>query len=633
MSRPDHAPPAAWWWIAAAVVAVVAAAAAWPVEQAGLTQAASALRADGALISDGVSTWAGWRPLAGGLPALSVGAAHALSAALWVAAALLMLLSGRRLGLSLAGATLAAVLLAAHPLGAALHADLAGRGVLIGLLGLLGGLAAGLAPSRDLPMAAVAAVAVAVGTLGHPLAALAPLLLLLAWRALGQPVWGKALVVIGPVALVGWVVALALGAGGSFSGAPNLAAALALTGRAALVGATGTPLVREPWDLDLDAVTLTDPLAILGALTLFACLTLLPKGRLPGVRIGAGIVLVAALLLAQPLWSFASEQPPALLFTVTLGFAFAVGALMPRGRAWLVVPAVVSAAAVASAFAFTRPAQWLADEDRLELHEMAAVPDALTPRLTLAHRALSEGRHGDAITLTLGRPEQPLAQIRARALLALNRWSEVSRVIRGWQGPGKAAVECALAAARRDVTAERLCRAAIAEDPTDVFAHVDLARTLSRLGRADEAEALLRALVETHPEAASWVALVAHFETFGWLEQAVEVLDEALARHPGHRRLSAQLEAVLLRKVRGDLLAKRYDAAIAAARRLLAVDPERHIVRYYLADALAAAGDHAAAEAERARAKAAGVEVPPAVDAIPGAPRAPAPRSGPATRR
>jgi len=242
----------------------------------------------------------------------------------------------------------------------------------------------------------------------------------------------------------------------------------------------------------------------------------------------------------------------------------------------------------------------------------AAALDAGAPKRALT--ALGEGR-GTEPKAGLG------LALRVMALIETNEWGRVERSISKLTGPELAAVTCMFAAARRDVTGDRLCRARGAEPASQTL--IDGAiRAWARVAedelRLAESELRLRELVGKRPTIANRKAFVAYLERNGFVAEAVTEVEAWKKAVPGDGSLDSKLVALLERKVRGDLLDKRAEAAESAARRVLELDPKRAAMRYFLADALDLKGDKAGAEAERAKAKAAGAEKPPAPDTFPG---------------
>lgn len=616
------APPSPRWLVALTLVAIAATAlvATWPAPGVGSTEAAAALAGSSDHVSDGAAVWVGWRPLAGAWPLATPGAGHGLSALLWAALALLVFAAGRRLGLPVAGAAIAAVGIAAHPLGGAIAGDLAARGTLWALVGFAGALWMGLAAQPRWPHRLAAGLFMALGVLGHPMAALGAVALAAALTtrdgaraaAADRGLW-----LVSAVALAGIVVALAVGGAPIAQGPSGAIGALALVGRATRLALTGTPLTREPWEL-ADGIALTDDAVFIGAFALLGGLAVAIRARRPGLRTAVVVALAALLVLAVPALTMASAQPLGAVAWVAIGLTWSVGALIPER--WRYAGPLVAVVAISATLALPRPVDRFATEATATVHELHAAPQATALRRNLAERELAHARPRNALALLDDAQGPGLLVLRTRALLALNRWGEAQRLIRDAPAGDAALMRCALASARADVSAERECRAAVAAAPGDVPSRVALAEAVSALGRPAEAEVILRELVGETQAPEAWRALIAHFEGFGWVREAVAASEEWLAAQPADVAVRARLAELLLRKVRGDLLDNRFDEAATAARRLLEVDPRRAEVRYYLADALEGQGQRDAAERERARAREQGVAPPPPPDAAPGLP-------------
>lgn len=256
----------------------------------------------------------------------------------------------------------------------------------------------------------------------------------------------------------------------------------------------------------------------------------------------------------------------------------------------------------------------------LALSAFGCGPEA-PDKLTLARGALDEGLPKRALAEVADAKAGPELVVRLAALVELDMWGDYAKLERGVPpGPERVALECLIAAARRDVDGEKRCRAvdvgAIDKTLADAAGRA-LGRVLAIEHRRSEAELQLRRLAEQHPTAANRKAVVAHLEREGYVREAVAYLEGWLAAEPADTSLKVKLVQVLERKVRGDLLDKRADEAEAAARRVLVLDPGRAQVRWFLADALEQKGDAKGAEAERAAAQAAGAPKPVAVDAMP----------------
>lgn len=241
--------------------------------------------------------------------------------------------------------------------------------------------------------------------------------------------------------------------------------------------------------------------------------------------------------------------------------------------------------------------------------------------VAVARAALDDGLPKRALAAVGEATSGPALVVRMQAVLELDEWGTFEHLLRSVPaGPEKTALTCLLGAARKDVVAERQCRAptpgldATLEDAT-VRA---LGRVLETEHRPDEAELTLRNLARKRPTGANRKAVVSLLERQGFVREAVDFLEAWLAAVPGDRTIELKLVQTLERKVRGDLLEKRGADAKQAARRILELQPSKAQIRYFLADALELEGDTTAAEAERAAAKAAGATPPTPVDTMPG---------------
>lgn len=238
-----------------------------------------------------------------------------------------------------------------------------------------------------------------------------------------------------------------------------------------------------------------------------------------------------------------------------------------------------------------------------------------------ARAALDEGLPKRALAAVPEATAGPALLARMQALIEVDEWGTFEQLLKSVpNGPDNDALQCLLAAARKDVVAERACRKDLPGLDTTLRDATTraLARVLETEHRPEEAELTLRDLAKARPTNANRKAVVAYLERQGFVREAVVYLEAWLAEAPADRTLELKLVRTLERKVRGDLLEKRADDAEAAARRILALAPSRAQVRYFLADALELKGDKTAAEAERAAAKAAGAKPPVPVDTMPG---------------
>jgi tetratricopeptide (TPR) repeat protein len=88
----------------------------------------------------------------------------------------------------------------------------------------------------------------------------------------------------------------------------------------------------------------------------------------------------------------------------------------------------------------------------------------------------------------------------------------------------------------RDGEGEKVLRAAIAASPRDAELHHALGLALTRLKRREESLGELRHAAELDPERARYAYVYAvGLHSAGHVEDAIAVLKESLARHPGDR--------------------------------------------------------------------------------------------------
>ncbi|MGM0574696.1 MAG: tetratricopeptide repeat protein [Myxococcota bacterium] len=620
------------------VVLAVALLAALQAPRYGLTDAAreavvepSPPWVEAGPATDGVAVWSDWLPMAASLPATPPWAAHVVQWLLWGLLALGVWRLGRAVGARREGAVAAAVLVAAHPLGVAAHADVAGRGPLIAILAMVWALALSLGPRSGpgarawLRRGAVVLVLLA-GLLAHPMVAVTPvvggLALWTRWRRatprllFGETDWPSWLVQVGAVGI--WLAAraaipgidegvaaehLALGADGEV----GLAAGCRLVARGIRVAALGAPLVRRPWDVDWASVgggawEVWVGGALLVGLPIAARLVRTERVATPLWWTWA--LLLAMSQIAEPL---PSAQPPALLVGVLVGLALLVGAVV-RGR-------VAGSLAVAGAVALVvlptaRAATWFATEGTLLRHELATVPYAAPVRAALARRALEEERPRRALDVLGDREAPEHAALRVRALLDLHRWGSARRALEDVDGDGAAALRCEVAAASRSLDAVDLCRRAVDEEGPEPRVIVALARALERSRRSEAAEAALQRGLERHPDDPRLLGAAADlYEDAGWMRQAVDVLERWYAR-TGDPAVRRRLVDALGRKGRGDRGAGRHEEAVEALERALELAPERHALRYPLAEALEELGEAERARTQRETARGHGAQPP-----------------------
>lgn len=240
-----------------------------------------------------------------------------------------------------------------------------------------------------------------------------------------------------------------------------------------------------------------------------------------------------------------------------------------------------------------------------------------------ARLALAEGSPKRALPLVESASEGPALVLRIRAMIGVSEWGPVAALVAKLPaGADKDGCACLLAVARHDVDAVRRCERAAATTFEDLAlgdeVKVALAGAYELEHRPDAAEKALRDAAAARPTLPNRRALVDFLDRQGFVKDAVDVLEGWLAQAPEDRTLHARLGQMLERKVRGDLLDKRWAEAEAAARRILELAPGRGEIRYYLADALDGQGKGEDAKAERKRAEAEGHKAPPPVDAFPG---------------
>jgi tetratricopeptide (TPR) repeat protein len=111
-------------------------------------------------------------------------------------------------------------------------------------------------------------------------------------------------------------------------------------------------------------------------------------------------------------------------------------------------------------------------------------------------------------------------------------------------------------------------RAAIAASPRNAAAYYALGLTLTRLKKPDAAISEFRRATELEPDGARYAYVYAvALNSSGQGERAIDVLKEALARHPGDRDILSAL--IAFTRAAGD-----NGSALAYAERLAAVTPD-----------------------------------------------------------
>ena len=153
-----------------------------------------------------------------------------------------------------------------------------------------------------------------------------------------------------------------------------------------------------------------------------------------------------------------------------------------------------------------------------------------------------------------------------------------------------------LAQSEQDVSgAIESFRRTLTLDPRHVLARYNLALTLSRIDRSDEAIDELRRAIQIEPRPELHYALGVIAWHLGDLDRAVAALRDAVASNERYADAYATLGAVLKSK-------RDWKGATAALERAIALRPDRPDTHSMLAQTLELAGNGAAAAAERARA-------------------------------
>ncbi|MFT7579560.1 MAG: hypothetical protein ACI9MR_001226 [Myxococcota bacterium] len=546
-----------------------------------------------------------------------------LPTVLWAIAVMAFYAVTRRLAIVGGGALLAAVLLAIHPVGAAAHGDLAALWPLLSLTLSMCAIFCLLTPHRS-PIVWLGGLLAMIAVLCHPIAFIMPVLVtadflfrpLVRIRPVQRVVAAWFGVIVGAFAVV---IAGSLPSVLGWNMLERATQHMAIVGRALEMALTGGPVVRVPYDmLDVPMDGWTHSAVLAGLLGIGGLLAVAAKVSRPGVRVGACFSIAVLIMLMQPIVIFASPLAPAIVVFLVVGLLWTLVPLVPE-RAWP-VGVIGAVAAILVTLVVPRPSLWFSSEDHLTAHEFEALDGPVALRLSAARKALTDGRAEAAIAVLETVTTLDAVPLRVRAMLEVGRWADAHRLIKAYDGPRKPALRCIQAVQRHEVTAIPRCKAAFDALPGDTQVTVDLATAHSQEKNGRVAEELLEALVKRTNSRAAHLALADHYERSRWLREGVVALEAWHAAYPNDALAKERLSSALLNKVRGDLHAKRYGDAVFAARRLLVLDPSMDVVRYYLADALEASGEAKAAAEERARAKASGVEPPPAANAIPGVP-------------
>ncbi len=146
----------------------------------------------------------------------------------------------------------------------------------------------------------------------------------------------------------------------------------------------------------------------------------------------------------------------------------------------------------------------------------------------------------------------------------------------------------ALKAGRYEV-AERAYRGAIAANPDNPRAHVNLAEVLTRRGALEEAEASAREALRLDPDSFFALFNLANiFERRGQLEEAMDYFERALGKNPASVRANFRLGGLFMRS--GD-----YERAAESYRRVIEAAPSFVHARYLQALALISQGRRGAA--------------------------------------
>jgi tetratricopeptide (TPR) repeat protein len=241
-------------------------------------------------------------------------------------------------------------------------------------------------------------------------------------------------------------------------------------------------------------------------------------------------------------------------------------------------------------------------------------PDLAAAHLTLGQIAVDRGDYAAAVehyrTVLAMQPEATRIHGLLAAAHAAAGDSEAASAERALRGDGEVALvdpwmaelnalvaggrrlihrgTTAFAAGRLD-EAEAAFREAVAADPGDAVAHLNLGSALAGQGRLDEALAELREAIRLEPGSArAHYNLGTLFASLGRDSEAVAEHREALALDPAYRSARLNLANALLRL-------GRCAEAVGEYRRFIAADPANRTARQAEAVALSCTGDDAAA--------------------------------------
>ena len=210
--------------------------------------------------------------------------------------------------------------------------------------------------------------------------------------------------------------------------------------------------------------------------------------------------------------------------------------------------------------------------------------------------------------------EEPTNEARIEQLLSSRKAGEASKLITTLASKDQGRYLCQVKELRQELSAVRECQKAHADHPTDNRVAVSLAKALLRDHRTEDAETVMDLFYVKHRENAEFTrAYVSFYENRRLLGKVSETLESHLTDSIDSQWSRRRLVSVLKDKGRGDLMEKRYKAAIVCFERLLELSPQTHVFRYHLADAYDAVGQKTSAEVERRKARKVGAVPPPPV--------------------